>query len=86
MADQRIGNRAGVVALNAANGTQKTNTNGSTTNSGEHDDADYASITALKARLTAIDAGYYTATRLNKMTYNDLVYAVRVNDSPASIK
>lgn len=86
MANQRIGNSIGVKALNDASGTQKSNTNGSTTNAGEHSDTDYASITALRARLAAIDAGFYTAQRLDTMTYNDMVYAVRRNDSPTSIK
>ena len=86
MAVQRIGNRAGVAAANASSGTQRSNLNGSTGAGTEHDDADYASIDALRTRLAAIDAGYYTAARLNTMTYNDMVYAVRRNDSPTTIK
>lgn len=86
MANQRVGNSRGVAALNDVNGTQRSNTNGSTTASGEHQDADYNDITALRTRLAAIDAAFYTAARLNTMTYNDMVYAVRRNDSPATIK
>lgn len=86
MANQRIGNNAGVTALNAASGTQRSNMNGDTTALGEHWDTDYASITALRARLAAIDAGFYTAQRLDTMTRNDMVYAVRRLDSPATIK
>lgn len=86
MANQRIGNTIGVVALNNVNGTQRSNTNGSTTAQGEHDDTDYTDIAALRTRLAAIDAGFYTAARLNTMTRNDMIYAVRVADSPATIK
>ena len=86
MAQQRIGNRAGVTALNDASGTQKVNMNGSTTNLGEHEDTDYSTITAMRSRLAAIDAGFYTAQRLNAMTYNDMVYAIRRNDTPGSIR
>lgn len=86
MANQRIGNLIGVAALNAESGQQKTNMNGSTTQGGAHYDADYNDITALRARLAAIDAGYYTAVKLDAMTYNDMIYAVRLNDSPLTIK
>lgn len=46
----------------------------------------YTSIDALDARLTAIDAAYYTAARLDKMTLNDKVYAVRSQDDSDTIK
>lgn len=36
-----------------------------------------ATVAELKALLTTADAAYYTAARLNSMTYNDLVFAVR---------
>lgn len=39
-------------------------------------------ITALKARLTAINAAIYTAAYLNTMNTNDMVYAIRMNDDP----
>lgn len=86
--DQRIGNRMGVAAADAGGGTNKTNLNGGGNNGerSEHEDTDYVTVTALRARLTAIDGTYYTAARLNAMTYNDMVYAVRLNDSPATVK
>lgn len=37
-----------------------------------------ATVAELKALLVADDATYYTTARLNEMTYNDLVYAVRL--------
>lgn len=45
----------------------------------------YTDITKLKARLTAINAGLYTAARLNTMTLNDLIYALRTLDDAAGI-
>lgn len=47
--------------------------------------ANYASVSAMKARLTAINATSFTAARLANMTVNDLVYALRLNDDPATI-
>lgn len=86
MANQRIGNRMGVAAAVVNSGVSRTNQNGSTSQLGEHDDADYASITALRTRLAAIDGTFYTSERLDKLTLNDMVYAVRLNDSPTTIK
>ena len=45
----------------------------------------YTSISALDARLDAIDDTYYTPARLQSMTVNDKVYAVRINDDPDTI-
>lgn len=47
--------------------------------------ANYASNSTLDARLTAISATTYSASRLNSMTQNDKIYAVRLNDDLAGI-
>lgn len=47
---------------------------------------DLGSIDSLRARLTEINATTYSAAELDKMTENDMVYAVRVNDELESIK
>lgn len=47
--------------------------------------ANYASRATLEARLTAISATSYSASRLRQMNVNDLVYAVRLNDDSAGI-
>jgi hypothetical protein len=47
--------------------------------------ANYASSSTLDARLTAISATSYSASRLNSMTVNDKIYAVRLNDDLAGI-
>lgn len=50
-------------------------------------DANYfGSIQMMRERLTAISATTYAAAELDKMTYNDLIYALRVNDAAGSIK
>lgn len=46
-------------------------------------DARYMSVGNLRTRLTAINAGYFTAARLNEMTKNDMVYALRLSDDGA---
>lgn len=43
-------------------------------------------IAAMRTRLQAISATTYSDTELNKMTMNDLAYAIRVNDAPGTIK
>jgi len=40
----------------------------------------------MRTRLAAIDSGFYTTARLNTMTRNDMVYAVRVNDYASTVK
>lgn len=47
--------------------------------------ANYATRATLEARLTAISATSYSATRLRMMNMNDLVYAVRTHDDAAGI-
>jgi hypothetical protein len=47
--------------------------------------ASYQSIASLDARLTAINAGYWTAARLNSYCKNDKVYAVRLADDAAGL-
>lgn len=47
--------------------------------------ANYASGSAIDARLTAISATSYSASRLRTMTLNDKVYALRLADDPTSI-
>lgn len=45
----------------------------------------YDNITDLRTRLTAISATTYTAARLDAMSKNDMIYAVRVTDDPTGI-
>ena len=47
--------------------------------------ANYVSNTALDTRLTAISGTIYTQAQLDKMTANDKIYAVRLNDDPTTI-
>lgn len=42
-------------------------------------------IDSMKTRLAAISGTTYTAARLTDMSYNDMVYALRVLDHPTSI-
>lgn len=47
--------------------------------------ANYASVSAMRTRLAAINGTYYTSARLDQMTVNDMVYAIRVNDDATTI-
>lgn len=49
------------------------------------DMAIFGSVQGMRERLKAINATTYSDTELDKMTMNDLVYALRVNDAPGSI-
>lgn len=45
----------------------------------------YASVFALRSRLAAANAAYYTTARLDSLTVNDMIFAVRNMDDPTSI-
>lgn len=45
----------------------------------------YTSVSTMRARLAAINAGYYTTARLEQMTKNDMTYALRTLDDAAGI-
>lgn len=47
--------------------------------------ANYVTEAAIDARLTAINAAYWTATRLAQSTRNDKIYALRLADDAAGI-
>jgi len=47
--------------------------------------ANYGTVSTLRTRLAALNAGYYTATRLNQMSKNDMVYALRTIQDAAGI-
>lgn len=81
MADLQIGNPVGVAAKGGKN-----------INGGNADDtgmiltnATGRTISSLKARLTAISSTTCTASRLSTMSYNDMVYAVRLADQLTTI-
>jgi hypothetical protein len=83
MTQLQIGNVAGVAAVG---GTGGKNINGGDNVQAGFTDPDMATVAAMRARLTAISATTYSATELNKMTYNDMVYALRLADNPATVK
>ena len=47
--------------------------------------ANYDSVSSLRTRLGAINAGFYTSTMLDNMTVNDMQYAVKLNDDLAGV-
>ena len=80
MAQTQIGNVHGVVAIAGKN------INGGDDASAGFNDANMLTISAMRSRLATIDGAYYTATQLNKMTVNDMIYALRVHDNPTTIR
>lgn len=61
------------------------NTNGGNSDQTGYVDTDLLTIESMKSRLAVIDSGLYTDAKLNQMTYNDMVYAIRLADSPTTI-
>lgn len=77
MADSDIGELAGFVDKRRVKGQ----TGSSLATSGNYD-----SVGTMRTRLAAINGTYYTTARLNSMTENDMVYALRLADDAAGIK
>lgn len=46
----------------------------------------YNDVENLRARLTTIDGTYFSTTMLDRMTKNDMVFAVRINDDLAGMQ
>ena len=70
MANLDINNPLGFVDKRVGRGTTGTN--------GIAEYANHGSISSKRTRLAALNAGYYTAARLNVMTENDMAYALRL--------
>ena len=45
----------------------------------------YSTLTAIRTRLAAISSTYYTTARLDSLTINDMVYALRCHDDANTI-
>lgn len=45
----------------------------------------YNSINAMRTRLQTVNAGYYTNARLDQLTVNDMIFAVRNVDDATTI-
>lgn len=86
MADSERENPLGYVdRRRIARGGDPGNVNGNPIAAGNSDSSNLSSVAGLRARLTAISATTFTVARLNAMTKNDMVYAVRVQDDLAGI-
>jgi hypothetical protein len=48
------------------------------------EEANYDNIASLRTRLAAINASKYSAVKLDAMTRNDMVYALRVETSDSA--
>lgn len=45
------------------------------------EDANLKDVASMRARLAVLDAAYYTSVRLNQMTINDMVFAIRTKSA-----
>jgi hypothetical protein len=89
-ADAATTSATGVFAANSDVFTYGTsalsNENGGPEHQRPFTDTNLMSIARMRARLAIIDATFYTAAKLNSMTMNDMMYAIRTADKPQSIK
>lgn len=74
-----------VVNVDLAGGTV-TSANTTAMASGPFFDSDMSSISAMRTRLAAIDGTTFSSVRLDTMTANDMVYALRVLDAPQTVR
>lgn len=74
----------GPVNLRFVNANYAVPTTGSS-GSGLSAGGNYISIFALRARLQAVNPTYYTNARLDSLTVNDMVFALRSIDDRTSI-
>lgn len=79
MADRQIGNTHGL----AIRGGEAQNGGASPTDA--YDSVNKIDIASMRTRLGVINAGTYTTARLNEMSYNDMMYAIRLNDNPTTM-
>ena len=63
----------------------KVNLNGGPAADRGYDHAFAHTLADMRARLTAKNGAYYTSARLDGMSWNDLVYALRLEDAPLSV-
>jgi hypothetical protein len=75
MAQHQVGNAQGVVDKQRATSRSVAKSNNSVTTP-----ANYDNLAAMDARLKVINAAYYTDARLDSLTMNDKIYALRVHD------
>jgi hypothetical protein len=65
--------------------TDRRRVQASTAKPGTLGGTNYASVAAMRARLTAINPTSYTTKRIDDMTKNDMEYAIRLADDAAGI-
>lgn len=81
--DAQIGNNLGVSAKGITSGIS--NLNGGTGPQAGLAIANCDTVLAMRTRLAAISGTTYTAAVLNTMSFNDMKYAIRLNDNPTTI-
>lgn len=67
-------------------GTHRSNRSGGRSADSGYRNRGLTDIQSMRDRLTAINGTYYTAARLNNMTYNDMVYAIRLADDLTTVR
>lgn len=82
--DHQVGNIHGVTAVSAGDADSKTNLSGTTDPRAGFFDVSLGNVKLMRDRLAQISPSLYTTAYLNRMTFNDMVYALRLNDHRSS--
>ena len=87
MADSELENPIGYIDIRRNSKGQDLGTaSPGTQNAAAATAVDEATFSSLKAALQTANAGYYTNARINSMTKNDMVYALRQTSNAAGIR
>ena len=74
----QIGNTPSLTVPSQASTTGPSNINGGDDSIAGYGSPNFNSLSAMRTRLATINGTYYTTAVLAQMTYNDMVYALRV--------
>ena len=74
----QIGNTAQIAKESQAGVSGPSNINGGDELLAGYNSANFDTLGAMRTRLAALSGAYYTTAVLNQMTWNDMVYALRV--------
>lgn len=72
-------------ATSTVNYTDKVNLNGGTSAQRGFAAADFNSVASMRSKLAELDGTTYTDAMLNTMTFNDLIYALRLKSYAGTI-
>lgn len=74
----QVGNEANIAMPSQAGVNGPSNINGGDDAIAGYNSNNFNTLSSMRTRLAALNAAYYTTAVLQQMTFNDMVYALRV--------